>query len=109
MAKSSEKGVRGSTSGRPIMVLFDFLGRRWALRILWELRSERLTFRELQSRCGNISPTILNRRLKELRELRIIDHDSSGYGHTTLGNELGEHLLDLSIWANRWAEDARTE
>jgi DNA-binding HxlR family transcriptional regulator len=30
--------VRGSSGGRPIMALLDLLGRRWALRILWELR-----------------------------------------------------------------------
>lgn len=30
--------VRGSTSGRQIMALLDILGRRWVLRIFWELR-----------------------------------------------------------------------
>jgi len=30
--------VRGSRTGRPIMALLDLLGRRWVLRILWELR-----------------------------------------------------------------------
>ena len=30
--------VRGSRTGRPIMALLDLLGRRWTLRILWELR-----------------------------------------------------------------------
>jgi DNA-binding HxlR family transcriptional regulator len=34
------KPVRGSTTGRPIMVALDLLGRRAALRILWELRGE---------------------------------------------------------------------
>ena len=28
--------VRGSRTGRPIMVVLDVLGRRWALRVLWE-------------------------------------------------------------------------
>ena len=31
------KPVRGSRTGRPVMVLLDLLGRRMALRILWEL------------------------------------------------------------------------
>ena len=30
--------VRGSATGRPLMAAMDLLGRRWALRILWELR-----------------------------------------------------------------------
>ena len=33
------KPVRGSKTGRPIMALLDLLGRRWALRVLWELRN----------------------------------------------------------------------
>ena len=51
--------VRGSTTGRPIMAALDLAGRRWLLRILWELREEALTFRVLQERCGAISPTVL--------------------------------------------------
>jgi DNA-binding HxlR family transcriptional regulator len=33
------------------MVLLDVLGRRRALRILWELRADPLTFRALQEAC----------------------------------------------------------
>jgi len=54
--------VRGSTTGRPIMVVLDLLGRRGALRILWELRGEPLTFRALQAACGS-NPGLLNTRL----------------------------------------------
>jgi len=99
--------VRGSTTGRPIMVLLDVLGQRWALRILWELRGERLTFRQLQERCDRISPTVLNRRLKELRELDLIDHDGNGFGFTDQGEELGQHLLALNDYAQRWADRAQ--
>lgn len=81
----------------------DMLGQRWALRILWELRESRLTFRQLQQRCDQISPTVLNRRLKELRELHLIDHDGNGFGLTDQGEELGQHLLALDDYAKRWA------
>ena len=37
-----KRTVRGSRSGRPIMALLDLLGRRWTLRILWELREQAL-------------------------------------------------------------------
>lgn len=87
------------------MVLFDVLGQRWTLRILWELRDERLNFRELQARCEAVSPTLLNRRLKSLRELQLVDHDERGYGLTRRGRELAVHLLELSRWSNRWAKD----
>jgi len=46
------KRVRGSRTGRPIMVLLDLLGRRWALRIVWELREEPRNQRAHAARAG---------------------------------------------------------
>ena len=103
MGKSSER-VRGSKTGRPIMRLLDVLGRRWSLRIMWELRDQRLTFRELRGRCDDVSPTSLNQRLKELRMLQLVDHDGDGFGYTKWGLELGEHLLELSRWSEKWGK-----
>ena len=106
MAKTPRPGsrVRGSRTGRPIMALLDLLGRRWALRVLWELRNEPLTFRELRERCGGVSPTVLNDRLSELRESRFVTRsDEGGYVLTELGKELGERLVLLTEWAERWA------
>ncbi|MDF1736337.1 MAG: helix-turn-helix domain-containing protein [Minwuia sp.] len=96
--------VRGSTTGRPIMVLFDILGKRWSLRILWELRQGPLTFRALRDACDGASPTVLNTRLKALRELGLIDHGPDGYLRTQDGEDLGKRLAELDQWANRWAD-----
>lgn len=108
---SNSKSVRGSTTGRPIMRLLDVLGRRWSLRILWELRGERLTFRELRARCDDVSPTSLSQRLKDLREFGLVDHDGSGFGYTKWGRELGPYLAELDGWSRRWASamDRRQE
>ena|SRR2546426_4426146 len=96
--------VRGSRTGRPIMALLDLLGRRWALRIVWELRDGRLTFRGLQHVCGEVSPTVLNQRLKELRDSRLVDLvESDGYGLTPLGHQLRQALQPLLQWSDRWA------
>ncbi len=97
--------ARGSDTGRPIMVLLDMLGKRWTLRIMWELRDHPLTFRDLQKQCGDISPTTLNNRLRELRDLQILDHGSGGYGYTALGAELGTQMTILDIWSNKWAKN----
>jgi len=94
--------VRGSTTGRPIMVLLDLLGRRMALRILWELRDKRLTFRALQAAAGT-NPSVLNARLAELREARLVDHAGDGYGLTSEGASLLETFLPLHTWAEAWA------
>ena len=101
--------VRGSKTGRPIMALLDLLGRRWALRIIWELRETRLTFRALRDACGGMSPTVLNQRLKELRENHLVDLvESDGYGLTPLGHELRQALRPLVEWSDRWARAALT-
>ncbi len=100
--------VRGSRSGRPAMALLDLLGRRWALRILWELRDGSApTFRQLQSRCGDISSSVLNDRLRELRDADIIARGSGGgYTLTHEGQSLLRALAPLDAWAKRWAERA---
>jgi DNA-binding HxlR family transcriptional regulator len=98
------KRVRGSRTGRPIMVLLDLLGRRWALRIVWELREESRRFRELQDSIG-ASPTIINTRLSELREARLVELDpDSGYRLTALGGELLRLMLPLHVWSENWAK-----
>lgn len=91
------------------MVVFDLLGKKWSLRILWELHKERLNFRDLQSRCDQLSPTVLNKRLKELREIELVEHHSHGYGLTKSGQELSEHLIQLDRWANNWKKDVNSE
>lgn len=99
--------VRGSTTGRPIMALLDLLGRRWALRVIWELtQSPGPTFRELQQRCDGISSSVLTQRLAELTEAGIITRAERGYALTAEGDDLSKDLLRLEHWANAWA--ART-
>ena len=99
-----KKRVRGSRTGRPIMVLLDLLGRRWALRIVWELREKALRFRELQDMIG-ASPTILNTRLADLREAKLVWLDEqAGYRLTPLGQELLRLFLPLHMWSEKWAK-----
>jgi DNA-binding HxlR family transcriptional regulator len=90
------------------MALLDLLGRRWALRVLWELRADDApTFRELQSRCGDLSSSVLNDRLRELRAAGIVTAEpSGGYGLTREGRELLNVLGPISSWAKRWAKRA---
>ncbi|MBI5320295.1 winged helix-turn-helix transcriptional regulator [Bradyrhizobium sp.] len=98
--------VRGSRSGRPIMALLDLLGRRWTLRIVWELREDRrLTSRALRTACDEASPTIMQARLSELREAGFVALvQGDGYHLTPLGKELSENFQALSRFAERWAK-----
>jgi DNA-binding HxlR family transcriptional regulator len=82
------------------MALLDLLGRRWAMRAIWELRDGPLTFRELQQRCGGISSSVLNDRLHDLREAQIV---RDGYELTPEGRELLAAYEPLGAFARRWA------
>jgi DNA-binding HxlR family transcriptional regulator len=85
------------------MALLDLLGRRWSLRVIWELRADRLTFRDLQQRCGGISSSVLSQRLAELRAAEVVARGEQGYGLTDEGKKLLELYPSLSAWAERWA------
>ncbi len=98
--------VRGSSTGRPIMAVLDLLGRRWSLRILWELRDGPRAFRSLSEACGGVSPTVLNTRLRELRDWEVVELSDAGYALTDAGRELGRSLASLQRWADRWSESA---
>jgi DNA-binding HxlR family transcriptional regulator len=84
------------------MALLDLLGRRWALRILWELRTGEPTFRELQQRCDGVSSSVLSSRLRELGEAGIVEHTGRGYALTPAGRELLARLRPLDEWAAEW-------
>jgi DNA-binding HxlR family transcriptional regulator len=86
------------------MAALDLLGRRWALRVLWELRHGPQSFRSLRSLCDEVSPTVLNQRLAELRDSNLVAHEAgSGYSLTPLGESLHAALAPLNDWAVRWA------
>jgi len=99
------RSVRGSRTGRPIMVALDLLGRRGALRILWELRhGASMTFRVLQA-AADTNPALLNTRLAELRSARLVGHDGSGYLLMPIGKELLVALRPFSEWARKWGSE----
>jgi DNA-binding HxlR family transcriptional regulator len=86
------------------MVLLDLLGRRMALRILWELSQAPgpLTFRALQA-AADTNPSVLNGRLKELRDALVVEHADGGYQLSGRGRALLAMLLPLQAWAEQWA------
>lgn len=101
----SKVEVRGSRTGRPIMALLDLLGRRWSLRVIWELRERALTSRDLRAACDEVSPTVLQARLTELRAAGLVEHrPREGYHLTALGAELIQAFAPLYAFADHWAE-----
>jgi DNA-binding HxlR family transcriptional regulator len=87
------------------MALLDLMGRRWSLRILWELRKGPMTSRELRTACDEASPTVMQKRLDELRGAGLVDlMVGAGYRLTSLGKALIEAVQPLSSFAERWSK-----
>ena len=105
MSAMKKRAVRGSKTGRPIMALLDLLGRRWTMRIIWELREQPLTSRALRAACDEASPTVLQARLSELRDAGLVElMPGDGYGLTGIGKELLQNFLPLHRFAERWSK-----
>jgi DNA-binding HxlR family transcriptional regulator len=89
------------------MALLDLAGRRWTLRVLWELSEagNPLTFRELKTRCADMSSSVLARRVAELREVQLITRASGGYRLSDLGQDLVARMTPLVEWSRIWAAE----
>jgi DNA-binding HxlR family transcriptional regulator len=91
-----------------MLALLDLLGRRWALRILWELRAQPASFQALQRRCDSMSTSVLSQRLGELRDAQLIEKDQDGnYTLSEAGVRLLTRLDGIDEWTQEWARTIR--
>jgi len=96
--------VRGSSTGRPLMAALDLFGRRWNLRIIWELQHGPVGFRALQQRCDNMSSSVLRQRLTELLDAQLVAQGpDTAYALTELGHGAYLALRPLVRWSGQWA------
>jgi DNA-binding HxlR family transcriptional regulator len=102
-ARIAGRALREARSSPALVDLLDLLGRRGSLRLVWELRDGHgQSFRLLRSSADGISPSVLNARLKELRQAQLVALDKGGYRLTPHGQELVRHLQPLGRWAPAW-------
>ncbi|MFB9415185.1 winged helix-turn-helix transcriptional regulator [Dactylosporangium matsuzakiense] len=102
--------VRGSSTGRPLMAALDLFGRRWNLRIIWELQDGPVGFRALQQRCDNMSSSVLRQRLTELLDAQLVaQQPDTAYGLTDLGHGVFKALRPLARWSDAWASATAPE
>jgi DNA-binding HxlR family transcriptional regulator len=93
------------TTPRPLAELFDLLGRRWTLRILWELRDRTLAFNDLRRAVGGMSQSVLVTRLTELFGAGLVADVPGGYRLTADGKSLVAELEPVAGWVERWQRD----
>jgi DNA-binding HxlR family transcriptional regulator len=90
------------------MAAMDLLGRRWALRILWELRDGPTGARALRAKCDGMSSSVLYDRLRDLDASGLIQRTSDdAYALSQLGASLGVALKPLAAWSESWAASLR--
>ena len=87
------------------MAALDLLGRRWSLRVLWELTAEPLGARALLARCDGLSPSVLYDRLRELTDAGLVGREGEAYALTSLGRALADAIAPLDAWSRRWARE----
>jgi DNA-binding HxlR family transcriptional regulator len=94
---------------RAVDSVLDLLGRRWALKLVWELRRSTLAFSELRERTG-ISPSVLSARLSELFDAGVLERDAGRrYRLSGPGRELARILYELNRWAEQAGVSSRSE
>jgi len=92
---------------RAVESVLDLLGRRWALRLVWELRRTALSFSDIRERTG-ISPSVLSTRLRELVDSDVLERDGGRrYRLSGRGRELARILYELNRWAEQRHETGR--
>jgi DNA-binding HxlR family transcriptional regulator len=91
-----------------MLALLDLLGRRWALRILWELRQQPASFQGLQLRCDSMSTSVLSQRLRELGDAQLVEKNQAGeYALTDSGSRLLTRLDGIDEWTQEWVRTMR--
>ncbi len=91
-----------ASAERAFDTFLELIGRRWTLRIVWELRAGALAFNELRRRAGGMSQSVLVTRLTELFGAGLVADTDGGYELTALGADLLPELQRLRSYSATW-------
>ena len=93
----------------PVAKTAEVLGEKWTLLIVRELIAGATRFNQIQRAIPKISPTTLNKRLKELQTQGVIvrksipEQQGDEYQLTESGRELSPLIHQMAQWGMRWA------
>jgi DNA-binding HxlR family transcriptional regulator len=99
----------------PIAKAAEVLGERWTILIMRELVLGSTRFTELQRALSRISPSLLTKRLNELRDCGLIvqkklpEQQRTEYHVTAAGRDLLPVLTSLGKWGMKWARGQMTD
>lgn len=106
-----------STYGQycPLSLAVELLCRRWTMLVVSRLMDGCSHFNEIHRGLPRVSPSLLSRRLTELRRAGLVrtrksrKHRGKEYVLTEAGWELEPVIMNLAVWGHRWARDMTDE
>lgn len=110
MGKKIDLGSYGQFC--PVAMAAEIVCSRWTMLLLREMISGSTRFNDLRRGVPRMSPTLLSKRLKELKEWGVIaEHktDQPGvveYKLTPSGEELRDVVMSIGTWGQRWIESS---
>jgi len=93
----------------PVAVASEIFAERWTPVILRELVLGSRRFNEIQRGVPRISRALLVKRLRELVRHGVISTADGEYRLTEAGQELGEVVVHLGQWGQRWTTPIRRD
>lgn len=93
----------------PVAVASEIFAERWTPVILRELVLGSRRFNEIQRGVPRISRALLVKRLRELARRGVIASADGEYRLTEAGQELGEVVVHLGQWGQRWTAPVRRD
>lgn len=93
----------------PVAVACETFAERWTPLILRELVLGSRRFNEIHRGVPRMSRTLLAQRLRDLTAAGVVRSASGSYELTPSGVELGEVVLRLGEWGQRWASPVRRD
>lgn len=107
---SVEQGSYGQFC--PVAMAAEVFCTRWTALVLREVLCGSTRFNDIRRGVPRMSPTLLSKRLKELKKAGIIytrpSQQSSGvdYVLTSAGEDLRPLVMSLGNWGQRWVESS---
>lgn len=93
----------------PVAVASEVFAERWTPVILRELVLGSRRFNEIQRGVPRISRALLVKRLRDLAAHGVITSVGGDYRLTEAGAELGELVVQLGKWGQRWTTPVRRD
>lgn len=93
----------------PVAVASEIFAERWTPIILRELVLGSRGFNDIHRGMPRLSRALLAKRLRKLADAGVISAAGGEYRLTTAGEELGEVVVRLGVWGQRWTEPVRKD